>query len=423
VSQQVGIDLNLDASQYTQAAGMAMASTSALEQSLGRLSVAAGGVNRALNTAAPSKSHIAAFGGFTAAAVASQASLSGLAATQAVAGQSSSKLSATIRQMARDMPIGQRSAQQIVETVNQLGISGKGSEGHIASLSKTIGKLQGATGEFGPALAQGITQIDRAFGNQNLDPKRLSATADSLTTVSKKAGVSASGILDFANAIGPMTKQAGIGESATLGIAAAFGQIGQDGNAAATAVNKMLTDMNRSVRDGSPQMAIYSNAVGMTRQNFEALFKLNPSQALVQVTKAIGSNGAQGQRVLESLNLDGVRTQRALTAISGSGQLENLINEAVGSRGNGSTSKGAAAAFGGVADQFQKAGTAAGQVAVALGSTLLAPLGLFAKAVSSVTGHIAGLVTGGVGHSVLTTAAYGGLGLLAARAGAASAQT
>jgi hypothetical protein len=176
VSQTVGVDLNLDAQQYVQAAGLAMASTTGLEQSLSRLAVQAGLANRAMSMASPSPAHIAGFAGLAAAAMASQQQLAGLNATQAITGQSAQKLSNTIRQMARDMPIGQRAAQQIVETVTQLGVSGSGSESKIAALSKTVARLQGATGEFGPALAQGLTQLDRAFGNQSLDPKGLLPT-------------------------------------------------------------------------------------------------------------------------------------------------------------------------------------------------------------------------------------------------------
>jgi TP901 family phage tail tape measure protein len=416
VSDQAGFDLDLNAGGYIQQAGQALSTTTALEQSISRLAVTSGVMGRSWQQASPSRQHIAAFGAYTAAAAAQERALSGLAATQAVTGQSAERLGRGMRSLAREMPVGQRATQQTVETINQLGVAAAGQERKVVSLGRIVTQLQGAnSGTFAPQLAQGMAQLERTFGDRGLDPKRVRDTGDALTTVSKQAGASAQGVLDFTNAIGPMAQAAGIGKTASLGIGASFSRIGQDGTAAAGAVNKMLSDMSKAVRDGGPEMATYADIVGTTADNFERLFKNNPAEALTRVTEAIGRNPTEGPRQLERLGLEGVRTQRALQAVSASGGLREQINTSLGAYGNDATKRASDAAFKGVLDNFQKAGTAAGQLSAAIGTPLLRPLGTFASLLAKVTSVGAGVADSGAGRTALAGAAYGGIGLLLAR--------
>lgn len=415
MTETVGIDLQLNSQQYSQQAGLAQAQSTALAQSLAGLAASVALVGRGWNNAAPSRTHLAAFGSFAAMAAQSERNLSGLNATQAVTGQRADQLGRGIRSLARDFPIGNAAAQQTVTTFTQLGLAMKGQEQRVLSLSKTMVQLQGANGGFAPQYAQSMAQLERTFGDQGLDPKRVADTADALTTVSKLGGAPAQSVLDFANAIGPMAQASGIGKTATLGIATAFTRIGQDGTSAGTAVNKMLSDMSRAVRDGGPQMHTYANIVGTTADNFERLFKSNPAEALTQVTEAIGKSGTAGPRILENLGLDGVRTQRALQALSASGGLRQQIDTAVGAYGSGSTQRAAQASFQGYLDNMQRAGTAAGQLGVALGTPLLKPLNELAGIATHVAGGLAHLADTTIGRGTLSTIAYGGLAFMAAR--------
>jgi hypothetical protein len=395
VTQPAGIDLNLNAQQYLQGSVNVLQQTGAMEQSLSRLAVATNVLNRSLDGASFSKKHSAALGTFAAAAATGQQQMSGLAATSAVTGESTTKLSAGVRQLARDFPTGTATALDTVTAINQLGIASKGSEDKVLSLSKTMIQLQGAAGGYAADYAPGMLQLERTFGDQGVDPRKVQATADALVSVSKNVGASVSGTLAFANAIGPVAQSAGVGKLATIGIGAAMTSIGQDSGAAGTAVVKMLTDMSSAVRDGGPQMNTYANIVGTSADNFKALFKNNPTAAIEEVTSAIGKAGQQGPRILQNLGLDGVRTFRSLQALSASGGLTNAINQSIAAGqggGNGATAKASGASFNNVLDQFSEVSTSAGQVAQALGRPMLGALGLFAKGLSGAAKGVAGLM-------------------------------
>lgn len=373
---------------------------------------------RALNAAVPGQNALRGWGAATAAAAAQQKQLSFLNSTQAITGQSASQLSKSVLQLSRDLPVGDRQVAATVQTVTQLGVALKGQEGQVASLSRTFIQLQSANGGSAPQYATGLTQLERTFGDNGLDPSKIKATGDALTYVSKLSGAGAQSTLDFANAIAPITQNAGIGKAATLGIAAGFSRIGQDGTYAATAVTKVLGDLNNAVRYGGPQLNTYANIVGTTASNFERIYKANPAQALNQVFQAIGNSGQQGPYILQTLGLDGVRTQRAIQAISAQGGLQPQINQALAGYGSGATQKASNANFNNVVDNLQRAGEAGKQVALAFGEPLLRPLGTFASVLAHVTGGIAGLAGGVLSNPVVSGAVgYGGLALLGARFG------
>ena len=409
------IQYTLDPSGYLVGVNQIDAANQRLQASMGGVVTTSTGLQRALNAVTPGRAAVASLSLLAQQASGVEQQLSGLSATSAVTGVSVSKLGTQIRQTARDMPVGFDTARMLTEQYTRMGVAGAGSENKIAKLVTTTAKLSGATGEGPGQLASGMVDLARATGNQNLDPARFSKLSDSLTTVSAKMGASATSTLAFSKSIAPMAQNAGIGATGVLGISAAFSRLGEDGVGASTAVNKMLSDMNRAVREGSPEMRTYAQIAGMTATQFERLYKANPTEALTQVTESIAKAGPGGPRMLEQLGLDGVRSQRALQALVASGGLRPAVAEATAAYGSGSTDKAAAAAYSGLNDSLIELRETSQQLAEAFGRPLLGPLTAFTTALKGPTSLLAQAAGSKAGQTVLT----GGLGaiglMLAAR--------
>ena len=422
MTEPLNLDLNLDAQGYIDQAGQALAVTQQLDGGLRGLAVTTAGMQRVWGAASPSREHVAMMTAYAGAAAAAQYQLSGLQATQTVTHQSTQQLASGMRQLARDIPIGNQQAQALVKTIDQLGIVGDRSVQKIVQISNTIAKLQQANmGTNALLLGPGMVQLERTFGDQGVDPKRIQATADSLTSVSKEAGAGAQSVLDLSNAIGPLAQASGIGKTATLGISASLARIGQDGYTAANAVNTLLLGINRAVKEGSPDLARYANIVGgISPEQFRTQFQQNPAQMLSRLTTSLARNTPDTQSQLEGLGLDGIRTQRVLQALIASGGLQPAIASATAAYGSGSTNRAAAAASQGVVDNFTRVASSSAQLAEALGEPVLGPLDKFSKAVATVTGGIAGTAQGLMNNRVvkdLATAGVigGGAALLGAR--------
>ena len=390
----IDIQLNLDSSGFTQGAQQAVAATGQLDTAVGGVIKQQTMLHRVLGVVTPFRTAAAAMTGGVAAAAAQESRLADLAAAQAVTGQSARRLTSEMNSLARTFPLGQRGAEALVGSITRAGVTAKGTEGQVGSLAKQFAQLGAATGESADQLATGMIKFQRSFGNMRLDNHQIEATNDSLTKLTRTTGASASSILSFAGTITPLTRQAGIGQKATLGIAAAFSKMGEDGFAGVNAISKVMTDLNLAARDGGEQMNTYASIVGKTRKEFEELYKADPAKALGEVTKALASPGAAGQRNLERIGLDGVRTQRILTGLSQQGGLDSTIRTAMEAE-KGTTENAAEASEKTLHASAERAAAAAEQLSIALGKPLI-PL---AKFTTGLGGAIASGATKALGFS------------------------
>src|SRR4051794_35530030 len=186
--QDLSVDLNLDGN-YVEGIQQATTATEGLANAVQTVQAPARGMQRALDLVTPTRAHLAAWAGFTAAAVNWQGQTSQGRATAVAAGQSIKALEGDVQRMARTFPIGTSGAVEMVRAVQSLGASQK----QVGPLAATMEKLSAATGSFGPQLATSFGQLNRQMGS--LDPQRVQRFGDALTTLSAKSGASAQGIV------------------------------------------------------------------------------------------------------------------------------------------------------------------------------------------------------------------------------------
>lgn len=320
-------------------------------------------------------------------AAAYEQKLSALEARTVVAGKSFDKVGMQIRQMARDLPGGINMAVQQVDALQRMGVT---SEKALVPLARTMAKIGAANAEMGPQLTQSFAQLQRTFGT--LDPTATARFGDSLTRLSSKAGASATGISDFSNAIAPLGQTLGLTQTQVMGFAAGFAKSGQEGYLAANVFNRMLSDMERSAREGTGELQIYADTVGMTSKAFTSLVKSNPAEAVLGVFDAFSKGGADSLRTLERLGMDGPRTLKTITAVAQSGDLRKMVTEAASGFGDGSTQKGAETAFGGLNDEMSKSVETMQQLTEAAGRPLLNVMTELVKQANSVGGAFTNIV-------------------------------
>ena len=371
--------LNLETAGYVQSGNAAIEVNQRLTSTIDRTILGAGLLKRTLDTVTPGRALAASLVGVSAAAAAQEQRMASLQAATKLTDQNYRQLVGTANALARQLG-SQSGGERMVQTLVALGVNGVGSEKKIASLGKTLAQLSTATSTDLGAVSTSVVQLERTFGNMKLDPSKVQGTTDALTALSLKTGVSAQSVLDFSKNIAPLARQGGIGEKAVLGISTAFSKMGEDGYQAANVVNKVLADLNQSVRDGTPQLNQYAAIVGKTSEQFKALYKASPTEAISQVTEAIGRGGVEGQRRLDALGFDGVRAQRVLTQVSSQGGIRGAVEQALDPRNAGATQSASQEVMKGLNDNFSKISTAAGQVGIALGQPLLGPLTKFTDA-------------------------------------------
>ena len=384
----VNFTYNADSTQYVASMGEMITATANFGQAsrtvAGNLASVGVAATRMTGNLLASKQ---AFGSAQQMAAAYEQKLSSIEARSVVAGKSFDRIASQIKGMARELPGGIDMASAQVETLQRMGVT---SEKALVPLATQMAKIGAANSELGPQLTASFTQLQRTF--DQLNPGSVAKMGDSLTSVASKAGASATGITDFANAIAPLSQTLGMTQTQVLGFSAGFAKSGQEGYLAANVFNRMLSDMERSAWEGTGELQVYADTVGMTSTAFTQLVKSNPSEAVLEVFDAISKGGDKSLRTLEQLGMDAPRTLKTITAVAQSGDLRKNVTQAMAGFGSGDTERGAAAAFGGMNDEMSKSVETMQQLTEAAGRPLLGLLTDLVRKANAVGGAFTSMV-------------------------------
>jgi TP901 family phage tail tape measure protein len=408
--------LSADVSQYQQSVKEASATTDQLAASIDKISKSLSAISKTAGKSLVGLGAGSAAGltGATMAAGKFEKSLSTLNAQAALTNKNMGALRGTVLDLSKQFPVSLNQSAQLVTMISQMGVA---TEQQINRMSSALVKLSGATGSDLMAVSTGLVELGRTMGT--LNATNIDKYANALVNVSTGSGVAAQSVLEFSNAIGPVARLAGMTEETVLGVSGAFAKAGADGYAGATAFNRLVYGLTRTLQFGGPELKTYSNLLGVTS---DQLRSMDPGEAVLQIFENLNKQGPLAIKTLDSLGLDGLRTIRSIQAVINQGNLRQSVNQAMfGS--DGSLGTGAEAAFSGLNDEVERFGTNIQQFGIAIGQNLTTPLeGAFAVAnqlmsvmnalANSPIGTAAALATGGIGAVAGTV----GMGLLGAKA-------
>jgi len=387
-NEDVTVDFNANVGPYTSSLGQALAMTNQFSAANDIAIAKLGNLNKISLSLIQST---AAFTGANKVAVAQAAAyeqkLSSLNATAKIAGKQFEGLGSVTMKFARQFPVGMDKA---IETTKTLATSGVTTTKQIQKLGQEFIKLQAASGEWGSGMQQDMLQVTRSFGNST---NMIKGFSDSLVSVTAKYGASASSVLAFSKAIAPIASVVGISQASVFGLSTAMSRLGEDGYRSANAFNKVLLDMNRSIRTGSPEIREYAKVLNMSTDSLGNLFKSDPTEMILRFTDAINKQGSQAVTTLDNLGLDGVNTFKSLQALSKSGDLRQIVGDATSSYNNGSANAGATSALGGVNDQLSKMQETMSQTTAEAGKPFLSFLNSVLGVSNGMAEGVHGLVT------------------------------
>lgn len=403
MSVPVDFQLNADVSGYTQSMGQAISVSQNYTQTAQGVRGAVIDVSQSFVGATQKITGFTKINSVAAdAAAAHEKALANIAATSAVTGRSFSALEESSKKLARTFPIGMQGAVDVVESMQSVGAK---SEKQIQSLGKAFVNLGAATNTNAASMGRDFALLGKSMGN---GLSSFEALSDSLTTVTKQLGAAPGSTVAFSKALAPIASTVGIGQTAVMGLSAAMSSLGEDGYRAANVFNKVLLDMNRSIRDGGPELKAYADLMGTTSEKLRDLFKSNPTEVLNQFTESLGKSGQSSQRTLEALGFDSVRDTRSLQALSRSGGLRTAIDTSVNAYGNGKTQQAADVAMGGVLDSATKLKETMAQTVENVGAPLLGVMNTQLKIATKVAGALEGATGSGLAQGAGTVGAIGG---------------
>ena len=209
-----------------------------------------------------------------------------------------------------------------VETLQRIIVT---SEKALVPLATQMAKI-GAANSSWARLTASFTQLQRTF--DQLNPGSVAKMGDSLTSVASKAGASATGITDFAERDRPAVTDAGHDPDPGVGILGRVREVRPGRLPGCERVQPDAVGHGTQRREGTGELQVYADTVGMTSTAFTQLVKSNPSEAVLEVFDAISRGGDKSLRTLAT-GMDAPRTLKTITAVAQSGDLRKNVTQAM----------------------------------------------------------------------------------------------
>ena len=230
------------------------------------------------------------------------------------------KLSASIREMAKEMPSSAVEIANVAEAAGQLGVP----IGAIKDFSKTMINLGVSTNLSSEEAASSIAKIGNIMQVSGKDLGTWSGHFGSaVVDLGNHFATTERDIVEMTNRLAAGGKLAGLTTPDILGLATAMSSVGIEAEAGGTAMNQTLTGIGTAVagvgKGASSKLKLIAKTAGMTAEEFSNAWKQKPAEALQAFIKGLQRAHDEGKNtdgILSDLGMKGIRQSNMLKSLA-----------------------------------------------------------------------------------------------------------
>lgn len=230
------------------------------------------------------------------------------------------KLSASIREMAKEMPSSAVEIANVAEAAGQLGVP----IGAIKDFSKTMINLGVSTNLSSEEAASSIAKIGNIMQVSGKDLGTWSGHFGSaVVDLGNHFATTERDIVEMTNRLAAGGKLAGLTTPDILGLATAMSSVGIEAEAGGTAMNQTLTGIGKAVagvgKGASSKLKLIAKTAGMTAEEFSNAWKQKPAEALQAFIKGLQRAHEEGKNtdgILSDLGMKGIRQSNMLKSLA-----------------------------------------------------------------------------------------------------------
>lgn len=230
------------------------------------------------------------------------------------------KLSASIREMAKEMPSSAVEIANVAEAAGQLGVP----IGAIKDFSKTMINLGVSTNLSSEEAASSIAKIGNIMQVSGKDLGTWSAHFGSaVVDLGNHFATTERDIVEMTNRLAAGGKLAGLTTPEILGLATAMSSVGIEAEAGGTAMNQTLTGIGKAVagvgKGAKEKLQLIASTAGMTAEQFSTAWKQKPAEALQAFIKGLQKAHEEGKNmdgILADLDMSGIRQGNMLKSLA-----------------------------------------------------------------------------------------------------------
>lgn len=228
----------------------------------------------------------------------------------------------SIRDMAKNMPMTASELAEIGESAGQLGIHTENLEDFI----QTMADLSVATNLTSEDAASQFAKFANITG---MAQDQFDEMGSTVVALGNNMATTEADIMNMAMRLAGAGSQINMSEADILGYSAALSSVGIEAEAGGSALSKVMVSMQLAVETGTEDLKDYANVAGMAADEFQQLFKTDPSRALSAFITGLGDTDRLGKSaiaVLDEMGISEVRLRDTLLRAASAGDLfENSL--------------------------------------------------------------------------------------------------
>ncbi len=245
-----------------------------------------------------------------------ESALTGVDKTTNLTASELAEMSASVKDLALEIPVTTDEMLAIGEVAGQLGIA----KGNILDFATTMSMLSTATTM---AADEGATMLAQFANITQMDQTQYDELASAIVALGNSYATTEQKITEMSQGIAASASLAGMSEADMLGLSAAVSSLGIETQMGSTAVSKLISMLMTAVEtgDGLEDLAYVA---GMSADQFAEAWGNNAVGALESFVVGLSDTERLGQSAIVTLTDLGVtetRMQRTILSLSNSGDL------------------------------------------------------------------------------------------------------
>ena len=345
-----------------------------------------------------------------------ESAMSDLERTTLADARSIGLLKLQFQELAQQIPLSMGELTSIGAIGAQMGIASS----ELSGFTKTVAQFSATTNVSMETAAQSFGTIGELLGISAEEYKNLGSA---IALVGVRSNATESQILSVTTGIAGVAEQAGVSTEYVVGLAGTLASLGIPSEQARGALTRIFQQVNRSAAEGGQAFENFSNVVGMTSTDLQAMLSSEGGMEQFFSKFTQGLSGLDAQQLtttLDALGLADVRVTNVLARLSENTVFmnENLDNASEGFKNGTILAQLFANKSEDLAAKFQMLLNSLTELGAEIGTALLPILGTVVDWLSSSVQLLADFAATDFGRgffqiALAITAVVGGLALLA----------
>lgn len=223
------------------------------------------------------------------------------------------ELESGLRGLTKELPSTHTEIANVAEAAGQLGIQTP----NVVSFTKTMIDLGESTSMSAETAA---TELARFANITGMSQDKFSNLGSALVDLGNNFATTEGEISAMALRLAGAGSQIGMTEGEILGFAAALSSVGVEAEAGGSAFSKVMIQMQLATEKGGKSLDNFSKVAGTTNEEFQKMFKNDPSKAIMKFVEGLAKAEEQGTsaiKVLDDMGITEIRLRDSLLRAAG----------------------------------------------------------------------------------------------------------